>query len=383
MVDVYGLHIYQTNFEWSDTQLATLAISDDLNNDVLEELMEFEMKKVKGEPVDGVTAYLNQLVAKYESKGLTFGAARNRYYGQVRGMFDDDIFPAKNDNDEVITNSDDEENEPETTTIGDSLPKEVKAKLRLVEKTPVEDKKEPSSSPEPPKPKTYDLDASIENFSNSHNVKDIPSKKVKYLPGHRVTVKVLSVRPYGALVETTSDDRTQGLIHISQVKDHYIDDVSKYFGIDDVIEDVKILKIEKDGKLNLSTKDTRLPMKVKEETKLTPPVVNPEEFKPLAEMVNQYANAYSSTPVLNTLSSEDNDWKDDEGIDADLLDMMEFIKGQVGAISPQAEELLKEIKAKQSTFNLSRAIFEVEKSFEPDLGLLYMQQVKKRLDEGL
>lgn len=65
-------------------------------------------------------------------------------------------------------------------------------------------------------------------------------------PGDIIKVKVTAVKPYGAFIETR--DGQVGLIHISEITNFFIFDISSYIKQDEILE-VKVLSI-KDNKIN-------------------------------------------------------------------------------------------------------------------------------------
>ena len=65
-------------------------------------------------------------------------------------------------------------------------------------------------------------------------------------PGDIIKVKVTAVKPYGAFIETS--DGQVGLIHISEITNCFIFDISSYIKQDEILE-VKVLSI-KDNKIN-------------------------------------------------------------------------------------------------------------------------------------
>ena len=65
-------------------------------------------------------------------------------------------------------------------------------------------------------------------------------------PGDIIKVKVTAVKPYGAFIETR--DKMVGLIHIAEITNCCIFDISSYIKQDEILE-VKVLSI-KDNKIN-------------------------------------------------------------------------------------------------------------------------------------
>lgn len=70
--------------------------------------------------------------------------------------------------------------------------------------------------------------------------------------GAKVTGKVSGITNFGAFVDL-SDNRT-GLVHISQISNHYIKDINDVLSVGDEVT-VKVTKIGDDGKIALSMKD--------------------------------------------------------------------------------------------------------------------------------
>lgn len=71
-----------------------------------------------------------------------------------------------------------------------------------------------------------------------------------YKIGDIVTVTVTGIQPYG--VFAALDEETQGLIHISEVKHGYVENVQELFELDEELE-VIILDIDEfDGRISLS-----------------------------------------------------------------------------------------------------------------------------------
>jgi general stress protein 13 len=71
-----------------------------------------------------------------------------------------------------------------------------------------------------------------------------------YKIGDIVTVTVTGIQPYG--IFAALDEETQGLIHISEVKHGYVENVKELFELDEELE-VMILDIDEyDGRISLS-----------------------------------------------------------------------------------------------------------------------------------
>lgn len=63
--------------------------------------------------------------------------------------------------------------------------------------------------------------------------------------------KVSGIAPFGAFVEF--EEGKSGLVHISEVSDEYVDDVSKHLKVGQEVK-VKVLSVDEKGKISLSVK---------------------------------------------------------------------------------------------------------------------------------
>lgn len=79
-------------------------------------------------------------------------------------------------------------------------------------------------------------------------------------PGASISGKVLKVLPYGALVQTQYDipGRTHGcaMLHISQISNEKIDDISKFVKVGDQIDNARVLSLNREeGKVAISLRE--------------------------------------------------------------------------------------------------------------------------------
>ncbi|MFA6548774.1 MAG: S1 RNA-binding domain-containing protein [Candidatus Margulisiibacteriota bacterium] len=75
--------------------------------------------------------------------------------------------------------------------------------------------------------------------------------------GAEVEGKVTGIAPFGAFVELP--EGKVGLVHISQVSDTYVKDISKHIKAGDIVK-VKVLGVAKEGKYDLSIKQVGKPV---------------------------------------------------------------------------------------------------------------------------
>lgn len=72
--------------------------------------------------------------------------------------------------------------------------------------------------------------------------------------GSKLQGKVTGITNFGAFVELP--EGLTGLVHISEVADNYVKDINDHLKIGDQVE-VKVINVEKDGKIGLSIKKAK------------------------------------------------------------------------------------------------------------------------------
>lgn len=74
--------------------------------------------------------------------------------------------------------------------------------------------------------------------------------------GSEIEGKVTGITNYGAFIELP--EKNTGLVHISQVADTYVTDITKHLRVGDVVK-VRVLGMAKEGKYDLSIKQVGKP----------------------------------------------------------------------------------------------------------------------------
>lgn len=69
--------------------------------------------------------------------------------------------------------------------------------------------------------------------------------------GTKLEGKVTGITHFGAFVDLSGG--VTGLVHISEIADNYVKDVKDHLKIDDIVT-VKVINVDKDGKIGLSIK---------------------------------------------------------------------------------------------------------------------------------
>ncbi|GAA0353551.1 S1 domain-containing RNA-binding protein [Bacillus horti] len=72
--------------------------------------------------------------------------------------------------------------------------------------------------------------------------------------GSKLEGKVTGITHFGAFVELP--DGVTGLVHISEIADNYVKDVNEFLKVNDMVT-IKVINIEKDGKIGLSIKQAQ------------------------------------------------------------------------------------------------------------------------------
>lgn len=72
--------------------------------------------------------------------------------------------------------------------------------------------------------------------------------------GSKLQGKVTGITNFGAFVEL--EKGTTGLVHISEVADNYVKDINEHLTVGDEVK-VKVINVEKDGKIGLSIKKAK------------------------------------------------------------------------------------------------------------------------------
>jgi S1 RNA binding domain protein len=103
--------------------------------------------------------------------------------------------------------------------------------------------------------------------------------------GSKLQGKVTGITHFGAFVELPGG--TTGLVHISEVADNYVKDINEFLKVGDQVE-VKVMSIEKDGKIGLSIK------KAKENTASTRPAPSRGGFNKSRKGPNRGGSNHSS-----------------------------------------------------------------------------------------
>lgn len=103
--------------------------------------------------------------------------------------------------------------------------------------------------------------------------------------GSSLEGKVTGITQFGAFVQLSNGET--GLLHISEIADSYVKDVNQFLKVDDVVK-VKVINVEKNGKIGLSLKTASEQNKVK-----SAPVKNRSPKQPRREVSQSFDDKLS------------------------------------------------------------------------------------------
>lgn len=89
----------------------------------------------------------------------------------------------------------------------------------------------------------------LNSSEEADHVKEALSNFMAIEVGTKVEGKVTGITNFGAFVELPGG--VTGLVHISEIADNYVKDVKDHLKLDDVVT-VKVINVDKDGKIGLS-----------------------------------------------------------------------------------------------------------------------------------
>ena len=135
--------------------------------------------------------------------------------------------------------------------------------------------------------------------------------------GSKLTGKVTGITNFGAFVELP--EGSTGLVHISEVADKYVKDINEHLKVGDVVE-VKVINVEKDGKIGLSIKKA----KDRPERSERPESRDRKEYRP---------NSNSGRPRQN----RSNDYRPKENFEAKMARFLKDSEDRLSSLKRHTE----------------------------------------------
>ncbi|PAE22894.1 MULTISPECIES: S1 domain-containing RNA-binding protein [Bacillaceae] len=135
--------------------------------------------------------------------------------------------------------------------------------------------------------------------------------------GSKLTGKVTGITNFGAFVELP--EGSTGLVHISEVADKYVKDINEHLKVGDMVE-VKVINVEKDGKIGLSIKKA----KDRPERSERPERGDRKEYRP---------NSNSGRPRQN----RSNDYRPKENFEAKMARFLKDSEDRLSSLKRHTE----------------------------------------------
>jgi predicted RNA-binding protein with RPS1 domain len=159
--------------------------------------------------------------------------------------------------------------------------------------------------------------------------------KREYSVGDIIEVEATNIQDYGVFVKT--EDGTGGLIHISEIENSYVVMPQDYFEIGEVFK-VKVIALDKGGRLGLSTKALGGKRKVNKIKDVASVVVNnvepiksiqaieTQEKNKDIENIIEFIKSYSDNKISNTALSDIEELVRAHGVFKTTLTLLEVVR---------------------------------------------------------
>lgn len=231
----------------------------------------------------------------------------------------------------------------------------------------------------------YLLEASDEKLNEIRTEKYFDS--LKY--GDKIQVRIAKIMHYGAMVHIVDYPSITGMIHISEIKNGYVEDISLYFEEEQILDAKLLHKKEGMRKLAFSTKDFRVPLRSELENNLESIATTPSNIKEINESQPLQSSSQTSVATLEKPKQEikevilENPAQREINFPDEWKEVSEYVKSFVGPLSPEAKSKLKELIQEFGLFKFSLGINDATKDFKNDLGLILLSKAETKLRDGL
>lgn len=221
--------------------------------------------------------------------------------------------------------------------------------------------------PEPPEEPLNPLATALQKAGIS------TTEPTDYKPREYVDVKITKIDFYGALVITQDGKNTSGLIHKSNIRVGYVNDVNKWLNINDVISAQIVSYDRVKDRLSLSTRHLQLKEQGVKNLTLSDPLLVLHPTPPPATFERREPG------VINHVL---------QPIQKGAVHSMEIeqIKGYlgpvVGELSPEAISELQKMIEEVGVFRFTMSLGAVISGFKPDMGLILMNNIKNSLGQS-
>lgn len=171
----------------------------------------------------------------------------------------------------------------------------------------------------------------------------------RHIEGEIVDVIVTSIASYGVFAEIEEEGRV-GLIHITEVKDDYVE-LDRHFRVGDKLK-ARVIKHGEDGKLAFSVKGMEIP---------------------------DYYQQHNPFSKLETYKSKIQVTEEEK----EMQEIIKYMGNIVGIVSPDARKYLKEIMKKHGVFKFTLEMVKVLEESKNDAGVLLLKAIEKEMGNRL
>ncbi|MFW6008431.1 MAG: S1 RNA-binding domain-containing protein [archaeon] len=193
-----------------------------------------------------------------------------------------------------------------------------------------------------------------------------------YKKGDRIKVEITGVASYGAFIVTKNSLKISGLIHITEISEDFIHDPNDYFSKgDELIAEVISWDNEK-HQLTLSTKYLNLTPKTTKQNNNNSNLNNLYKLSKIKKELEEEKNITSKKEEKLKEVYENQDFQN----------IIKFLNGKIGIVSPKAKEMLAELIIENGIFDFTITLTDIMEHFELDLGLQLAQKLKKDINKN-
>lgn len=200
-----------------------------------------------------------------------------------------------------------------------------------------------------------------------------------YKVGDTVDIEVTAIVGFGAFCKILDGTDYPALIHIKHITGLYVADVEDYFTVGDKLQ-AKVQEVTPDKKISLTTKGMTLPstMPAQYRHEFVRPI--PQEPFTNTGLADKLANVSVVEPevAVGTTLKEISTSEIPE-----MQEIIRFLNSNVGMVSPKAQLIADSIIKEHGMFRFTLAMAKVAQSFENDLGIHLMKEIKQSVGDCL
>lgn len=170
--------------------------------------------------------------------------------------------------------------------------------------------------------------------------------KVIYKINSFVSVIVKNIVGFGIFVVTDDEYKTEGLLHINKFQDKFIKNIEEYISIGDRIDNVKVVGINQENKLEFSSMHLTF------------------------EKKENYTDKNTNDLAVQELSKE-------------VMEIKKVLMNKVGVISKEAENRILRNIEENGLITFSMAMGRVLENYQVDLGMLLIKEIENKMSDYL